>query len=116
MKQKTNGKKAEKLAAAYLSRHGIRIVASNYRCSYGEIDLIGWEKDYLVFIEVKARKSLACGYPGEAVNFAKQKKICQTSLYYCYKEKIDRNCPIRFDVVEILEDKIRHTKNAFSYC
>lgn len=116
MKQRTDGKKAENLAAAYLSGKGIRIIARNYRCRKGEIDLIGREGEYLVFIEVKARRTLACGYPGEAVTSAKQKKICQTALYYCWKEKIDRNCPIRFDVVEILEGRIRHIRNSFSYC
>lgn len=114
--KKIDGKKAEDLAAAYLSRKGIRIAERNYRCRYGEIDLIGREDNCLVFIEVKARRNTVCGYPGEAVTLLKQKKICQTALYYCYKEKMDRNCPIRFDVVEILEGRIRHTKNAFSYC
>lgn len=109
------GTKAENLAASYLCQKGIKIVAKNYRSRQGEIDLIGWEKECLVFIEVKARKNCGCGYPGEAVNRAKQKKICQTALLYCYREKIKADCPIRFDVVELLGDQIRHIKNAFSY-
>lgn len=113
MKHRMDGKKAERLAAAYLIHRGIRIVEKNYRCRQGEIDLIGWEKDCLVFIEVKARKDLSCGYPGEAVTLVKQKRIFDTALFYCYQKKIDKNCPLRFDVVEILKNQIRHTKNAF---
>ena len=110
------GRRAEALAAAYLRRSGVKILEQNFRSRFGEIDLIGLDVDDLVFIEVKARKTDACGYPGEALTIWKRKHICQTARFYCAKMNIPPNEPLRFDVVEIMGDKIRHTKNAFEYC
>ena len=110
------GRRAEALAAAYLRRNGMKILEQNFRSRFGEIDLIGQDGDDLVFIEVKARKTDACGYPGEALTIWKRKHICQTARFYCAKMNIPPNEPLRFDVVEIMGDKIRHTKNAFEYC
>lgn len=112
---KTDGRKAEELAARYLEYTGMVILEKNYRCHHGEIDLIGKDREYLVFIEVKARKTSVCGYPGESVTVRKQQKICKAADYYCCKEKSAMDCPVRFDVVEILDHKIRHIKNAFDY-
>ena len=69
----------------------------------------------LVFVEVKARENKGSGYPGESLTFWKQKRICHTALVYCYKEKIPQNKAIRFDVVEIMGNQIRHIKNAFEF-
>lgn len=112
---KTDGRKAEELTARYLEHIGMVILEKNYRCRQGEVDLIGKDREYLVFIEVKARKTNACGYPGEAVTVRKQQRICKAAGYYCCKEKSAMNRPVRFDVVEILDHKIRHIKNAFDY-
>lgn len=114
VKQK-NGQKAEELACAYLKCQGIGILARNYRCRQGEIDIVGWEKDVLVFVEVKAREGSGSGYPGEALTLWKIRRICHTAAVYCSKEKIPHDQSIRFDVVEILGDRIRHIRNAFDY-
>lgn len=115
-KEKKDGRRAEELAAVYLERAGMKILARNFRCRYGEIDIICQDREYLVFLEVKARSSDACGYPGEALTDWKKKRICQTARFYCAKHYIGINQPIRFDVVEILGTQIRHMKNAFDYC
>lgn len=115
MKQKKNGQKAEQMAASYLRQQGMEIIGKNYCCGQGEIDLIGREEDTLVFIEVKARTDDRCGYPGEAVDRRKQKKICQAARFYCYEKQIPEDKSIRFDVVEILGDQIRHIRHAFEY-
>lgn len=112
----TSGKKAEELAKAYLKQKGFLILEQNYRCRRGEVDLIGRDGPYLVFVEVKARRSKNYGYPAEAVDRRKQMKICQVCDYYCYRQGIFSDCPIRFDVIEILRNKIRHIENAFDYC
>ena len=112
---KKYGRKAEALAARYLKQQGMGIIAQNYRCKQGEIDLIGWEGDVLVFVEVKAREDDSCGYPGEALTSWKKRRICQTARIYCCKEQVPAYMSIRFDVVEILGNRIRHTKNAFEY-
>ena len=63
-------------------RQGYRIVERNFRCSYGEIDLIAEEEDELVFVEVKTRRGTAYGLPEEAVTVRKQQKIVQVATYY----------------------------------
>lgn len=115
-KEKKDGRRAEELVAAYLKRGGMKILAKNFRCPFGEIDLVGQDADYLVFIEVKARNTDVCGYPGEALTQWKKMRICQTARFYLAKHYVGTQKPIRFDVVEILGTQIRHTKNAFDYC
>ncbi len=116
MKQKRRiGQKAEQLAEAYLKTQGIGIITRNYQCRQGEIDLIGWDGRELVFVEVKARADGGCGYPGEALTVWKQRRICHTAAVFCMKEQIPQETTVRFDVVEIMGNRIRHTKNAFEY-
>ena len=79
----------------------------------GEIDIIAKDGDYLVFIEVKYRSSSKEGHPTEAVNFAKQRRITKTALYYCAVNGISEYTPMRFDVISILDDDIKLYENAF---
>jgi putative endonuclease len=98
------GNLGEDLAIQYLIKKEYIIINRNYRTRYGEIDIIAQNKDYLVFIEVKARKNTNFGYPREAVNFTKQRKIKNLANYYLLKEN-KTNSNIRFDVVEVFLDK-----------
>ena len=68
----TRGAWGEDYAAAYLRRHGYRILARNYSCRFGEIDIIASDRHYVVFVEVKTRSSCDCGMPAEAVDEAKR--------------------------------------------
>jgi putative endonuclease len=97
---KRTGKNGEELAAAYLAKAGYRIVERNYRCFFGEIDIVAWEDETLVFAEVKSRRSDAYGAPQLAVGREKQKKISRIALHYL-SEKYLRHCPARFDVVAV---------------
>lgn len=95
------GKKGEDLAALYLRKRGYHIVEQNFTCKIGEIDIIAEENGYLVFIEVKTRGSLTYGYPAEAVNWQKQRKLQQLAYFYqqthhCFQQ------PCRFDVVAVI--------------
>ena len=94
------GRDAERLAERHLARAGYRILGRNYRVKGGEIDIIAREGDTLAFVEVKARRSDRFGAPGEAVNFAKQKKICRVAQCYL-KAKGMENLNARFDVVSV---------------
>ena len=109
------GKEGEYIARKYLTSKGYLMLESNYRNKIGEIDLIAFDKDILVFIEVKTRTSTDYGYAFEAVDYRKQRKIINTSLVYIkYKKYIDTQ--IRYDIIEIyLTDKakINHLENAF---
>jgi len=114
----TTGKEGEKIAAAYLKKNGYRIIEINFRCPIGEIDIIAKEKDDLVFVEVKTRKSIELGYPEQAVGKRKQKRMSQLALWYLQKRKIaDTNA--RFDVVAVTlipkKNEVKLIKNAFDF-
>ncbi|MCE5314369.1 MAG: YraN family protein [Armatimonadota bacterium] len=94
------GRSAEILAASELGKRGYRIVASNYRCRYGEIDLIANEAGCLVFVEVKCRRSTKFGTPAEAVTPVKQQKLITTARHYLDELGLG-DCECRFDVVEV---------------
>lgn len=115
--KKETGKKGENLAYEFLKKNGYKIIEQNFSCKQGEIDIIAKSpSNYLVFIEVKSRKSLKYGMPCEAVTPYKKKHIKYTAKYYIFKNSIS-NIDIRFDVIEILKLKnkiyIHHIKNAF---
>ena len=118
--RRKTGKNYEERAAEYLIGQGFSILCQNFYSRYGEIDLIAKDGEYLVFVEVKYRKNRVCGSPFEAVNANKQRRICRTAFYYCYKNGYKGDTPCRFDVVAILgscaeEAKIEHIKNAFEF-
>ena len=76
------GRKGEQMAAEALQEHGYRIVEQNFRCRYGEIDLIAEENGDLVFVEVKTRRGTTFGQPEEAVTLTKRRKLAQVASYY----------------------------------
>src|SRR5579863_2788673 len=76
------GRMGERLAAEMLMREGYAILERNFRCCYGEIDLIAEDGQDLVFVEVKTRRGVAYGRPEEAVTLRKQRKVVQVATYY----------------------------------
>ena len=115
MNTRSTGTEYENKAAGYLESKGYRIIEKNYRCRYGEIDLVARDGDYFVFVEVKYRKDAAAGDPLEAVDYRKQKKICMTAANFIMRRHLTLETPIRFDVVAILGDRYTLIKNAFDY-
>ncbi|HEY8418972.1 MAG TPA: YraN family protein [Clostridia bacterium] len=113
MKNVHKGKIGEAKAINYLQSLGYNIIQTNYRCAFGEIDIIAEDSGVLVFLEVKSRKNTDFGYPSEAVNYKKQHSIAKTAVTYI-KQKNLFNKPMRFDVVEIIGDSIRVIKDAFT--
>ncbi len=108
------GAKGENQAESYLKKKGLKILQKNYSTKLGEIDLICFDKkskEY-VFVEVKSRSSTEFGSPSEAVNFKKQHKIRNVASLYLKLNKLTEE-KIRFDVVEVLDDKINHIEYAF---
>ncbi len=99
-KQQLFGERSEALAAIHLKKHGYKILEQNYRTKLGEIDIIAKNKDTIVFVEVKARKSYHYGDPKLAVTLKKQMKISMVALQYL-KDKGLGNSKARFDVVAI---------------
>ncbi len=82
MKRKETGILGEKLASDFLKRKGYRILESNYRCLYGEIDIVARQGDCLVFVEVRTRSSLTFGAPEESVTPAKRQHMAKAAEYY----------------------------------
>lgn len=115
MNTRKTGAEYEALAEQYLKSQGIKIIERNYRNRNGEIDLIGKNQEYLIFFEVKYRKNQKSGNPAEAVNFYKQKKICQVADYYRLTHGIGEFCAIRYDVISICGEEIVWYQNAFSH-
>lgn len=110
MNKREKGKEKETLAAEFLVKQGMRIIEKNYFCRQGEIDIIGMQQGYLVFVEVKYRKS---GMPEEAVDKKKQNRIFQCAKVYLYMKGYGQERRIRFDVVAIAGEEIRWYQNAF---
>ncbi len=108
------GTNYERLAGDLLRKNGYEIVAYNFRCAAGEIDIIAKDGEYLVFCEVKYRKTTRAGYPLEAVSAAKQRRISKCAQYYIYKHQL-YDVPCRFDVIGILGTKVQILKNAFDF-
>lgn len=116
MNKRKVGADYEKQAAEFLEEQGYRILERNYRNRMGEIDIIGWDGKYLVFIEVKYRGSNSKGGALEAVDLRKQKRISKTALFYRMQKGISEETPCRFDVVGIEQERVSLVKNAFDFC
>ena len=108
------GKLGEEIASRYIQSKGGIIIEQNYRTKIGEIDLIAKINGELVFVEVKSRSSINYGYPSEAVNYKKQRKITNVAKYYILDNSLE-NVSVRFDIIEIYlkNKKINHIENAF---
>ena len=119
LKKTYGGQEVEKLASAYLSQHHLTIIEFNFSCKCGEIDLIMQEKDTIVFVEVRYRRSNAYGSSIETVDRRKQQKLLKTAEFYLQKKY--QHSPCRFDVIGAHIDyesgKLRFdwVKYAFSY-
>lgn len=112
MNKREIGSKYEHVACLFLEQTGYKILERNYRTGIGEIDIIAREKSCLCFVEVKYRSQTIFGYPSEAVNKRKQNRIIEVALIYM-KSNFLYGCQYRFDVVEILDRKIRLIRNCF---
>jgi putative endonuclease len=94
------GKAGEEAAVQYLRQHGYRILERNYRCRFGEIDLIARDGSVLAFIEVKTRRSHMYGPAAAAVTWRKQRHLIKASqTYLVHQKKAHDLC--RFDVVTV---------------
>jgi putative endonuclease len=115
----TIGQRGEDIAAEFLSKAGMRIIARNYRCGHGELDIVARDGDAIVFVEVKTRCSAAFGAPEQAITPAKQRQLVIMANRYLYRER-RIGTPCRFDVVavELRNGRcvIRHIPNAFLSC
>lgn len=112
------GRIGEEKACEYLAEQSFRIVERNYRSRLGEVDIIAWDRDELVFIEVRARSSGSFASPEETVGTRKQQKLRRLANQYL-SWRVGREVNCRFDVVTLLFDseghvlRINHYRGAF---
>lgn len=104
------GTLGEDLAVAYLKRCGYEILERNYRCRYGEIDIIGRKKGVIDFIEVKTRTGSDYGSPGEAIDHKKMQKIRATAREYLFSSGIT-GTGYGFHAIEI---SLRHLEDLWT--
>ena len=118
-KNNLSGAWGEAVAAKFLQKKRYKIVATNYRCRFGEIDLIAANRKYLVFVEVKLRKSDRFAEGREFVDRRKQDRIRTTASMYL--SEFPTELQPRFDVIEIYAPdgsatqypEINHLEDAF---
>ena len=112
------GSRGERIAAAYLTDTGLRLLDRNWRCREGELDLVARDDEAIVFCEVKTRRGIGYGSPVEAVTPAKQRRL--RLLAQRWLAAHDEHAPyLRFDVVGVLvrPDRpalVTHLRGAFS--
>ena len=104
-KQKV-GKYGEELARHYLKKKGYKIIDSNVKVSYQEVDIIARHGEDLIFVEVKTRTSLTLGQADEAVDSRKLNNLKEAVEYYVHEKKYDP-ARVRMDFIAIDIDKRR---------
>lgn len=106
------GARAEQFAAQWLQRHGLTLVESNYRCRFGEIDLILNDGATLVFAEVRQRSRSDFGGAAASIDAHKQQRLILTAQHYL--ATLPRIPPCRFDALLLdAEGKLEWVKSAF---
>jgi len=102
----------EDIALHYLLAQGLVFVGRNYRCKWGELDLLMCDQSFFVVIEVRYRKNNRYGSAAESVTASKQKKIIAATKHYIMQKKLDQ--ALRFDIVAITgKSDPEWIKNAF---
>jgi putative endonuclease len=112
------GTRSERAAARFLRRQGLRILARNYHCPQGELDLVALDVGCIVFVEVRSTESGDIERPAASVDPTKQRRLTQLGLHYLRQRNL-LGRPARFDVVAIAwpkeqrEPHIVHYRDAF---
>lgn len=111
------GNDGEELAVAYLESKGYTIIERNYFFERAEVDIVAFDEQCIVFVEVKMRSSNRYGEPEEYVDEEKIENIYKAAEAWLYERKMDGS-PVRFDVISIVQPEgeapgIKHFENAF---
>ena len=113
MNRRAIGNQGEDAACAYLKKHGWKVLDRNVVRRGGEIDIIAEKKGTYAFIEVKTRSSDRYGTAAEAVDARKQRRIALVAMQYAAEKKL-LDARLRFDVIEVTPEGVRHIEGAFN--
>ena len=94
------GRGGEELAACYLRAMGYQIYFRNFRCRFGELDIVARRNRELLFVEVKTRSGEGYGTPAEAVDARKQRHLTQAGAFFLQRFGL-QHMDVRFDVIEV---------------
>jgi putative endonuclease len=98
--RKELGARGEQLAAEHLQQNGFRIVARNWRCRSGELDLIAENEEVLLFVEVRSRTNTGTfGTAQESIDVRKMRQVRETAQVYLHMKQREEGVPVRFDVI-----------------
>jgi len=112
------GTRSERAAARFLRRLGLHILARNYTCPHGELDLIALDGRCIVFVEVRSTGTDDANRPAASVDVTKQRRLTRLALHYLQEHHL-LDCAARFDVLalswppEQREPRIVHYRHAF---
>ncbi|MBI4336231.1 MAG: YraN family protein [Chloroflexi bacterium] len=111
------GKAGEAAACSYLVAHGWQVVERNYRCPWGEVDIVAQDGDTLVFVEVRTRQSKTFGTPQESVTAAKRQHLVAAAQHYLQERGL--NTHWRIDLLAVFAhqgrvSRVLHIPNAVS--
>ena len=114
----SSGKAAEELARLHLQQHGLKLLAQNWSCRRGELDLVMLDVDTVVFVEVRYRRHSAWGGAVESVDARKREKLTRAAMHFLQRESRWAKHPCRFDVIAINADgnstpRLNWIQNAF---
>jgi putative endonuclease len=113
------GRRAEDLAHRYLQAHGLTVIERNWIApggAHNELDLVAWDGDQLVFVEVKSRKNTEYASPERALDDEKRRRVCRAARQFLDKWRL-RPEHARFDLVSVVFEPlmIQHTPDAWSW-
>ena len=103
------GRRGENAACKFLESRGMTILARNWKCRAGELDIVALDENELVFAEVKTRSKLDNYLPGANLSDTQKKRIRRGARVYMRKHHIPENIAVRFDLVEVIHDERKVT-------
>ena len=117
--RKALGAAGEAEAARFLRRAGYRIVAKNYTCPAGEIDIVARQRDLIVFVEVRTRSTAQHAHPLDSVNHAKRRHVMAAAKHFLREARLSSS-EYRFDVIAVVwgagkrPETVEHHPGAFA--
>jgi putative endonuclease len=110
------GNAAEEAAVGFLEAQGWRVLARNWTCRYGELDVVAERGELVCFVEVRMRSTAVWGDPAHTVSFAKQRRVVKAALHYLFAHELGERM-MRFDVISVVgrgeRATVEHIPGAF---